>query len=200
MLTTNEFIRFFEKYPCCDGCFRIFDHKVMISDLFTKDTCESFADGEYKYFPVPFHPSDWFFFGKTADLKKYFCDTPLMENDKGEHYRNYVHPERKVEYKSLWNMQYPPEQYLAISALRNNGFDISMSDWTDWNDEYIEQSRDFILNNFIVLSFANHGIYLPKYKNKILANSGVGEYRMKGLFTQQEYDRAYKEKFGNLDD
>lgn len=195
IITTNEFLKYFERYPCSTNELKLFEHKVMVSDMYTKVKHGSVDNSEEQFFPTPFHVSDFFFFGEVNDLKKYFLKTKVMRKEKMGSFQDLVYPERKEKYKCVWNYQFGPEQFLAISALRENGFNIEMRDWTDWSDEYIEMSRKFIMNNFIILNYCNNGFYLPKYKGAVLGNSGKWEYRLKGLFTQKYFEQTYNEMF-----
>lgn len=189
--TTNEFLELFDVYNDSTEELKIFKHKLLISDIYSR---HYFAP-QMTYVPLLFHPSDWLFFGYTEDVKTYFEKTvPMKEGDMGS-YTDLVNPDMKTDSKCQWNGRFLPEQYFAISALLNNGYTIEIKDWTDINADNMWQSEMFFMNNFVPLDFNHHGFLLPKYESFIENNTG-GENETKGLITYDVYKKVYEYIYG----
>ncbi len=184
---TNSFLGLFDMFPDSTEECRIFSHKVLISDIYTRHWF-SLPMGNI---PLLFHPSDWFFFGYTNDLKKYFNDIRTFSEEEIGGYKNLKNPDVKMKYKSQWNGRFVPEQFFAINALKNNGIEIEMDDWSDITKENMFQSEMFIMNNFITLDFFHHGMMLPKYEGEILGSTGDVAYGTPGLYSYNIYKRLY---------
>lgn len=193
VLLSNGILNYLGKYEKSNDEYRIFMSKVIIADIWTRHYIEIFD----KYVPAPFHPSDWFQLGYTEDLKRFYLGTPLMPVEDAGAYRNLKHYERKRQYKYGWNCRWVPEQYFAIKALERSGYTIDYDDWSDWDENNMNQSIKFIMNNYIVLNFEQTGILLPKYSHIITANSGVNGYSIKGLFTNSAFEKLYGNMFEN---
>jgi hypothetical protein len=132
---------------------------------------------------MPFHPSDWWFFGLTADLNRYFQETPLLKQEDKAPYQ-YLYPE-KMPYSILDVCgRYSPEQYFCTSAVKRQFPSVVFEDWTDWNQLNIEQSRRILTNSFVFLDFEQHGIYPKKYRRQI-------ESFIPGLMTFETFLQDY---------
>lgn len=144
---------------------------------------------------MPFHISDWWFFGLTSDIKKYFEDTPLVsEPDFTEYFKKEENKTKKNPYGRL-SHKFSPEQYFAIEAFSRAFDDINMVDASDYSDELMQKFRKCLLNNFVVLDFKQSGIYLNKYsfsKNEKLAGEQYVD-----LYNPYRFQKDYKEVCDN---
>ena len=196
VLTSLKFLKMFDVFSEHNETLRIFSHKVLIADTNTKHHW-----GKRYYFV--YHPSDWFFFGYTEDIKTYFMNTPVAKKEELCRYTQLRFPERKSITQYAYNFRFNPEQYYAVSALNGQGYETFACDWTDWNEKSIKQSEWFIMNNFIPLDFDHHGILLPKYDDIIFANNGKRNYVTHGIYGFERYKRFYDFLFhgqGNYED
>jgi len=189
ILTNNSFLNYFDKYQeRCDE-YKLFERKIIIPTLYSRKFVIKYKTQEALY--MPFHPSDFFLFGLNEDIKKYFMDTKLVEEPA---YSNYFKGNPELDdkriYKNAW-FQYPPEQYFAISCFNRHFPDIKMKDYSDINFRNVRQSEIAMVNNFIVLEYAQHGIYMNKYKFS-KKESQVGFYDASGLYFQSMYLVDYK--------
>ena len=189
ILTSDKFLNCFEKFQARSEEYNLFSHKVLIPMLFTRLNIKlCCSKTRYK---IPFHISDWWFFGLTTDIKKYFENTPLVEEPdftnyfKKEENRGKCNPYGKISHK------FAPEQYYALSAFGRNFEDIYMEDAADYSDDLIEKFRKCLLNNFVILDFKQSGIYLNKYSfsksEKLIGDQYID------LYNSYRFQKDYKE-------
>lgn len=168
ILTGNDFLNFFDKFPSVDNRYQVFEHKIL--------SCCYFARNPNSDMPFPFHPSDLVFFGLTKDLTKLF-DIPLMTKE-----------------QAYWNLkdrhqyQYVPEQYLFVNCLRKNGFEANCNFYNDCRPEGIEQTERYFASNFIFLDFEQFN--LLHYKNTF--SMKVHPNAFMSCYTHIEWQKLYK--------
>jgi hypothetical protein len=179
VLQNARFLEYFDKFPAADGNFKIFEHRILSSSIFAREfSCETKR-------PLPFHPSDFWLFGLTEDLKKYFSNTPTQNGAELADY-NLKYP-HKLPYANLF-WQYAPEQYFCVAWVKQFFPDIQFNDWTDWNEKNIEQSRRILYNNFVFLGLNQSGIDSKKH-SRAMRN----EDNIYGLLTYHKFQIRYKE-------
>lgn len=184
ILTGNKFLEQFDKFQKRSGNYNLFKRKILVPALFTKHT---FRYNKHTLYPIPFHISDWWFFGLTEDLKEYFLQTELVKEPEFTEYFNFnnkVSPYGDIKFK------FAPEQYYGYSCFARNFSNIFMQDASDFNDKIIEIARECIVNNFIVLDFKHSGIYLKKYWYS-RDEKGAGEQYL-DLYCFYKYEYEYK--------
>ena len=180
-LTGRDFLKYFDKFPVRNEKFSIFKHRVIVSSVYSRLTSEPGV-------PMPFHPSDFFFFGLSEDVKSYFEGTPLEEEKNMANYP-FLHPDKMpYKIKSLTE-KYAPEQYLCFMFLKRHFTDIKFEDWTDWNDENIEFSKNIDINNFIFLGYPESGIYSDKHWQPLVYETKFNP----GIITYKIFKNMYKE-------
>lgn len=162
ILTNNSFLDYFNKFQNRTQNYNLFERKILTSTLFTRFNIKLGKQSERVN--MPFHISDWWFFGLREDLNKYFLETPLVTEPD---FTNYFNLEENKSKKSPYcsaMFKFAPEQYFGYECFSRNFNDIYMEDCADYNDELMEKFRECLVNNFIVLEFEQSGIYLNKYK------------------------------------
>lgn len=189
ILSHNGFLDYFDKYQARCDKYKLFERKILVSTLYTRKFVIKHETKETCF--TPFHISDWFFFGLAEDIKKYFLDTPLVKEPEYSTYFN-NHPEKADKrYHTVSCYQYPPEQYLMFSCVKRNFPEIEMDDLTDVTPENILQSEIAVVNNFIVLEYKQHGIYLNKYRVS-KKEKRAGFYDAYGLYFNSVYEKDYQ--------
>ena len=182
-----NFLKNFEKYPKRIDEYKLLEHKILVPMLLTR----FYYNNDKNHSEMPFHISDWWFFGLTSDIKKYFENTALVEEPdftnyfKKEENRAKCNPYGKIAHK------FAPEQYFGLSAFSRAFDDIKMFDASDYSEELMEKFRKCLLNNFIVLDFKQSGIYLNKYtfsKNEKF----IGDQYI-DLYNPYRFQKDYKE-------
>lgn len=180
LLKNDHFINYWDKFKKRNSDYSLFQNRIMISSSYTRE-----ASNETGY-PLPFHPSDFWWFGLTKDIDSFFIDTPLLAQDAMNNCK-FKYPNRLPYRIPIW--RYPPEQYYMVSFLeRCNKFEFTFDDWSDWNEDVINLSQNIMYNNFIILETHQSGIYnqkhnwIDKYDNEIT-----------GLVTYELFQHRYKE-------
>ena len=69
ILTGKGFINYFEKFQKRIDDYKLFQQKIVTSTLFTRYNIKS--SKHHDRVLIPFHISDWWFFGLTKDLKSF---------------------------------------------------------------------------------------------------------------------------------
>ena len=188
ILTGKGFINYFEKFQKRIDDYKLFQQKIVTSTLFTRYNIKS--SKHHDRVLIPFHISDWWFFGLTKDLKSYFLETNLV---KEPDFTNYFRaPENKHKDNPYVNakFKFAPEQYFGYECFARNYNNIHMEDAADVNDELIKIFEKCLVNNFIVLEYKQSGIYLNKYlysKNEIFSGD-----QYIGLYNFYRYEETYK--------
>ena len=184
-------VRNYGKYPKKSEELNIMKGKLVIGEQCNLTKLHFAENTVY----LPFHMSDWFFFGLTEDLKTYFLGTKIESDEQMTEwkYKNDMMISEDDEIGKNWKRRYNAEQYYFISALRRK-YEIAYYDLSDYSDEAERQSRIAILNNFEILNVRDHEIINAKRQNKQpwdISTEKKAEY-----FTNKVYEQAYKEMFG----
>lgn len=179
-LQDNSFLRYFDAFPLMDEKWRCFNRRVIACSVFSR----MFSDENG--LPTPFHVSDFFFFGETADLAAYFATPPMPAGDMGD-YAGFVKNTRPY---SATSYRYTPEQYYCYSFAKRKFPHIQFRDMTDVTAENQEQSRQILLNNFIFLGAAEAGIYSRKHMTSL-----TDDERVCGLISCRRFADAYSRHF-----
>lgn len=181
-LKGNNFLNYWDKFPCTNNSYKRFNHRVIVSSVYSREHSDINA------FAIPFHPSDFYFFGEAEDIKQYFLNTKLMSVGDLAGYKC------KYDYKKPYitsTMRYTPEQYLCLGYFRQFD-DIKFDDWTDWNSENIELSKNLIFSNFIFLGTLESEIYSKKHSFAIEM-----ENKIAGLITYEYFVKMYIKLYNN---
>lgn len=186
ILKNVDFLKHWDKYPARNIDFNLFNHRVLCSTIYSREnSCPLTGNG----LPVPFHPSDFWFFGLTEDLKNYFGNCPAQTQEEGGNW-TFKYPNRLPYSSMLW--RFAPEQFFCVNWVKKYYSDLNFYDWSDWNQENIELSNNILYNNFIFLDYAQSGIYSKKhewaYENQEL---------IQGLITNQHFQNQYKKYCDN---
>ncbi len=138
-LTGSDFLQYYGRYPKQDPDYALFSHPVL--------ACCYFSRNPRMRLTFPFHPSDFAFFGRTADLIKLF-DIPLMTDAEARWFTNRKRHNR-----------YCAEQHLFINALRQNGHTVACDFHSDVTAQSLMQSEKYLASNFTLLNFEQFNLY-----------------------------------------
>lgn len=181
LLKNKRFLYFWDKYQSINNEYKLFKHKILISTIYARELSDE------TQLPTPFHPSDFWFFGLTEDLKDYFLETRLMTREELGNYK-YKYPNKRPYSSPLW--RYPPEQYFFVEFLKRKlEKNINFDDLTDWNEENIFFSKQLIYNNFIFLGVKQSGIISLKKHNFMMRHENL----IPGLISFEKFNRRYSE-------
>lgn len=188
ILTQNDFLEYFDKFQSRISDYKLFKRKILTSTLFTRYNIKS--SREKKRVLIPFHISDWWFFGLTEDLKRYFIDTQLVkEPDFTQYFNKPENKNKKTPYYAA-RFKFAPEQYFGYECFKRHFDDIYMEDASDYNDNINIKSQKCIVNNFIILENKQSGIYVNKYTYSKNEKFSGDQYI--GLYNFYRYETEYK--------
>jgi hypothetical protein len=181
ILTNNTFLNYWNDFPCRHKYYNIFEHRIIVSSIYSREiSC-------YNNVPVLFHPSDFFLFGLTDDVKNYFKDTRMATNEELGNWQ-YLYP-NKIPYPNAL-FRYAPEQFFCLSYVKKFFPEIKYEDWSDWNETNTNLSLNILYNNFIFLDYKQSGIFSEKHSAPLLNSPNI-----KGLINFEKYQQVYKNQY-----
>jgi len=186
ILTSGKFLTHFTRYPArCDD-YMLFKQKILTSMLVSRFDLNL---KNKSLVPIPFHPSDWWFFGLNEDIKTYF-DTELpKEPEFSSYFLQAENLDKKSPFRNCY-FKFCPEQYFCYACFSKHFPEIEMEDCSDITEDIVRQSRMILVNNFIMLNFKDSGIFTNKYlysKNELFAGE---EYL--NMYNKDRYEFEYK--------
>jgi len=134
--------------------YAIFKQKIVIPHYATR-------------FPTPntasyaFHPSDLSLFGLTEDLIKHF-NAPLLDEADWDWALKYEAEITKDHNNPLFLPRLAPEQHFFLHCLKAHGHPIELRHYYDTSGDIAEQSRRYLVNNFVVVGINDYGISTGK--------------------------------------
>lgn len=180
ILTNSNFLKYWDKFGIRNPKYKIFKHRILCSSVYSREYSCHCGTG----LPILFHPSDFWFFGLTEDLKDYIINCPLQTKEEGGNW-NFKYPNRLPYLTALW--RYAPEQFFCINWVKKYYPNLQYEDWSDWNAENIELSNNILYNNFIFLGYKQSGIFSEKH-----AWGFTNETKIRGLITFNHFQEQYK--------
>ncbi len=154
VIDNTDFLKMFDKFPERCNEYKLFEHRILASTLFSK-----YAEVKHnKHQEIAFHISDWWFFGLNEDVKKYLFSSPLVEEPYFSNYFEYPENKDKKSVYSKFSWKFAPEQYLGYSCFSKYFDDIRMEDCSEISDEINKKSQICLANNFIFLEYKQSGI------------------------------------------
>lgn len=195
---TDNFLNYFNSFPQRDADYSMFSERIIIPSLYTRKyigRAKSFYEADLTYCtPMLYHPSDWFMFGKTEDIKKLFNIKTLKEP---EHSRYFAFHNKNTSNHdwlrhNLW--KFSPEQSILVNSIKKNWKKISISHYLDFNYTTIDESTKFMVNNFIILDPKQMKIGIEKnpYKKFAKQINLFDDYNFYGLYRNYIFLRDYK--------
>lgn len=141
-----------------------------------------------------FHISDWCYFGLKEDLQELF-DIPLVDEPEFSNYfKNHKKTDKDIFPSRLWKMS--PEQYITSMNAKKVFENFEFSNYLDINFKNIEDSENFIINNFRIFSKRQWGIYSLKklYKDidMTILNPTLYYSQTEQLYDYQKYSKLDK--------
>ncbi len=186
IIQNTNFLNYFEMFNARNNDYKIFKKKILCCSIYSREkSCQDTGMGV----PTPFHPSDFWMFGLTDDLKSYFCYCPMQTPDEAANW-NFKYPNRLPYTSMLW--RFAPEQFFCVNWVKKHYPNLQFDDWSDWNGDNIELSNNILYNNFIFLGFKQAGIYSPKHSWAF-----KNEDKIQGVITYELFQKRYKEYCDN---
>lgn len=195
ILNSNRFLSFFGAFPVRNPEYQLFESRIIASSFFSKKFCSS----ETEDMPLPFHLSDWFVFGKVADIQALY-DIPLpIEPDNSWYVNKRViaeHPKIDLLQSSH---RYAPEQYIFYFACKKKFTQIEFDHYLDYDRVNIDWSERLIANNCIILDPEQFAFICGKkstgtdyYKRWTQNSKSIPKTLKKGLYTYRVFCEDYQ--------
>lgn len=139
-LKHDGFLRYFGKFNKRGNELKLLKERVILSTLNTTNP--------KKYYPMPYHASDWFFFGLTDDLIDIF-DIPLSpEPQTSRWFSTNMFPDNAVDPECL--CRYRVEQYIWISFIKKH-ISLDFDNAFDLSNNNLEKSEYIFSNNSVII-------------------------------------------------
>jgi len=175
-LLGNRFLDYFGKFNVRADEGRIFRERVVTSTVFSINA--------RRFAPMPFHPSDWFFFGRADDLRDLW-DIPLAPEPETSRWCR-DDDRDQVPFLGGRTARFAPEQTMWLGLLRKHG-DYPCDHMTDVSRRAIELTELTIANNLVLESPARLGL---KYlKNR---RGTIWDFETFAVYTHAEWRRLYR--------
>lgn len=174
VLFSNKFLSFYN--PKEKSIIPALKSRILIGQIYSRDFL-SFSANKKDSLKTPFHPSDWFFFGNSDDIKCFFNNVKLMDSKYLAKFCDYSDNILK-EKNNGRHAPLAPEQHMLVSFL-NNYYEINYRDFFDINRTVLKQSEKY-MQMFKILNLFQSGICNIKYLNVCFENSGLN-YNIRGL-------------------
>ena len=179
IIKNTSFLKYWDKFCVRNEKYSLFNHRVICSSIYSREY--SNVTGFY----LPFHPSDFWFFGLSEDIKNYFLDCPLQTEAEGALWCH-KYPSRIPYPLYLW--RYSPEQWFCVNWVKKYYPDLQFDDFSDWSYENIKLSNNILYNNFIILGAKQSGIISLKHIDAENCNTNIHH-----VITYDIYLEKYKQ-------
>jgi hypothetical protein len=141
LFNNTNFLNYFDKFKFVDKKNVILKKKVLISSHYTIDP---------RKLPLPFHFSDWFFFGLKSDLIKIFNQNYMSkENKKVPDW--FLNKKKPKFFFNEYSSKFRSEQILTLNFLRKYK-KINIRHAYDHNFKNIILTEKILASNFVVLN------------------------------------------------
>jgi hypothetical protein len=151
ILTSNNFLLYWKKYDAKDYRFFFFKERIITCTIYSRNPRYNSNN-----FRLPFHPSDFFFFGLREDLITLFS-LDLIYNDKDKKYFAMYPQKQKETYSKIELSRFVPEQFLWIGFIKKY-ICINCNHREHITSENIELTEKTFANNLILLEKEKLGI------------------------------------------
>ncbi len=163
ILLNHNFLKYFDMFPKRDVKYKIFDKRIIITNVYTRNSSSQMK--------CLFHPSDWVMFGLRQDVYKMWNIPLAPEPETSQWFKTHKKPANDIFPDFL--TRYHAEQYIWITTLKKNGVNFKFSNYMSYSKKLIQISDRSIFNNFIILDYKpKFSFFNLKYPN-ILQNSSL---------------------------
>lgn len=186
-----------EKFPVRNPKYSVLEKRLVFFSFWSRySEMDNFTGNRIAR---PFCLSDWFCFGLTNDVKKYYMDCPLTREPDYTDYFKYQKNYSANTPMVFISWRFPPEQWIGVNFFKRYFPGASMHDSMDFDDEKIRLSAELIANNMIVAGYKELGVFCQKEHYKMVSKGHqVNDTEwLKGVITHPIYQSMYKEYCDN---
>lgn len=138
LIHNADFLRYWGRY---DGeVHYVFKDRLLICNYYTRNP---------RVMNICFHPSDWLLFGNAEDVRIYYHDIPLQEDEAASWFK--YHLKHQTLFTNFLS-QFTPEQYIFINFLRKFQT-VDISCYYDFNQELMCLTEELFAKCFVVLDY-----------------------------------------------
>lgn len=165
LLRSRGFLEFFERYQERRSGEGVFENRLVVCNYYTKNP---------RVVPLPFHPSDWFVFGKSADVRRLY-EIPFMD---GAALNWFSVRKKEILLYTGYTGQFTPEQHIFLSCVQKY-CPASCCCYYDATPENVRLTERLFADNFIVLDYQKQlDIIFTKYPpNRFLDSASLLSHR-----------------------
>ena len=157
----NDWLKMFNRYQKYDQNFKFLRSRVLIGSFFCVNANK---------IPLPYHISDWFFFGLTDDLIDIF-DIPLLTEESANWFKGKI----RNEFSYGWHCRYRPEQHIWSSFIKKH-YKLNFDHQNDSGNNNIEISERIFANNTLILDPQILGMKSKKHPNYLKDEMNKGYF------------------------
>lgn len=178
----TQFLQHYDRYKKRSK-YSIFSAKILCNLIYSL----RYEIRENRKIYLPFHVSDWWYFGYNEDVKKLFS-CPLVKEPE---FSSYFTETENLIAKRTRRMS--PEQYITSYCASTNFSDIQFRDARDVSNRVIRQSDLFIWGNFLPLHPQQSGLEINKQMYSCTERVISDPVVKNGLWYFDVWKQLYKE-------
>lgn len=172
-LAGNGFLDYFGRYTARAERWRILGERVVVCDVISRNP--------RRKYPYPFHPSDWFHFGRREDVLNIW-DIPHAPEPETSRWLD-THPRPANDFETWAMYRYTVEQYVWLSFLRKHG-EVEFEFKSDLTNDAINESELTLANNLVIAEISELDLRFLKYP--------LPKSTWVPLYTHGDWQRMYK--------
>ncbi len=178
IFTSKNFLDFFDKYKKFNKKLKILEKKVLLSSFNTVDPQKE---------PLPFHFSDWFYFGLKKDLLKIFNQN-YMSKENMDVPLWFLNKRKPKYFFNNYMSRYRTEQHITKNFLQKY-INLKLNHGYEHNIKNIMLTEKILSNNFVILNPSQISIKSLKHPN-FLKNNDLIYFNEK--ITNHKWQKLYK--------
>jgi len=173
LLKSVDFLNYFDIFPAYKSSYKLLSNRVIISSIFSRNPKKKYC--------LPYHPSDWFFFGYTEDVLNLWSIPLAPEPETSTWFTHNKYPSRVYWPHHL--IRYYPEQYIFTSFIKKYR-SLRFDNYADCENDNVAMSEKYLVNNFVILDSENISIEFLKYK--------INRNNIYSTYTHIEWQELYQ--------
>lgn len=175
-LLGDRFLSYFGRFNARCDAGRIFRERVVASTIFSINP--------RRFAPMPFHPSDWFFFGLTEDLRNLW-EIPLAA-EPGNSRWCAEDGRSHIPFLGGRTARFTPEQTMWLGLLRKHG-EFPCDHMTDVSLSAIERTELTFANNLVLETPRKLGLKYLKGRR-----GTIWDFESFAAYTHADWRRLYR--------
>lgn len=181
-----DFLRYFERYTAFNENYRRVKARMIALTLYTRNFYINYD--HYNVIHATYHVSDWFIFGYTEDVVKYFSVNKIDDLPSfSRYYLDKPEMHQLLPYPHLMS-KLTPEQYFGAGFFENKN-DYTVVELS--NKDYNEHLR-YLVNNFVILDYEYSHIYSGKWADRSRNEWIMHPFEVASLVFYADFLKYYK--------